>query len=138
VSVAAWVGACLEEDGAPPVSRGASSETHSPRAPAPRAQLRLPLLPSPLPLSLSNTAKADRLKEARAEADREIAAFKAIREEAYQRALAEVRRRRGERGGEEVERGRESVCVCERGHGRAGHRRGVRGGVGRTSAVTAP
>jgi hypothetical protein len=49
----------------------------------------------PPPLSLlfnTHTAKADRLKEARAEADREIAAFKATREEAYQRALTEVRR----------------------------------------------
>jgi hypothetical protein len=46
--------------------------------------------PRPSP-SKTHTAKADRLKEAKAEADREIAAFKATREEAYQRALAEVR-----------------------------------------------
>jgi len=55
------------------------------------------LMPSPppsLPRSPTHslTAKADRLKEAKAEADREIAAFKATREDAYQRSLAEVRR----------------------------------------------
>lgn len=61
----------------------------------------LVLVLNPLPflsaLSHPTTAKADRLKQARAEADREIAAFKATREEAYQRALAEVRqKKRGE------------------------------------------
>lgn len=46
-------------------------------------QIALPLLPA---------AKQDRLKQARAEADREIAAYKAEREGAYQKKVSEVSR----------------------------------------------
>jgi hypothetical protein len=41
-------------------------------------------------LLLAPAAKQDRLKQARAEADREIAAYKAEREGAYQKKVSEV------------------------------------------------
>ena len=50
-----------------------------------------------LPLHLSRhpchppTAKAERLRQAKAEAEKEIAAYRAEREGAYQKKLAEVR-----------------------------------------------
>ncbi len=38
-----------------------------------------------------NAAKSDRLRQAKAEAEREIAAYRAEREGAYQKKIAEVR-----------------------------------------------
>ena len=43
------------------------------------------------PWGLLHAAKSDRLRQAKAEAEKEIAAYKAEREGAYQKKLAEVR-----------------------------------------------
>lgn len=45
---------------------------------------------SPPALTLPHTAKSERLKQAKAEAEKELAVFKAEREEQYKKRVAEV------------------------------------------------